>query len=350
MDWKQQMKRGCRSEDTLKKTMTLQPDEEAWFSEAGENHSFLVNPYYLDLAGTSDAVRRQCIPDVKELRVLPVESGDPLAEEQNSPLPRMVHRYSNRVAVLVTDQCAMYCRHCFRRSFTGKDLGALKDRELLEMTRYVGEHTEIREILLTGGDPLTLEDARILHIIRAFRAVRKDLVLRLATRMPVVLPGRITEALAGSLAGEGPLWVVTQFNHSDEITAESRRALRTLRDAGLPVVNQTVLLRGINDREEVLEELFQGLLIEGVKPYYLFQGDLAEGTAHFRVPLARGWEIMANLRSRISGLAMPVYAVDLPGGGGKIPLSESYLVEKNEKGYVFRNPEGNLFVYPDEEP
>ncbi len=341
------MKGICRTSEGLEGQLVLGKQEKAWFETQKEGLSFLINPYFLELAKTSEGIRRQCIPDEAEFLRTPDESEDPLAEAPHSPLPRMVHRYRNRVAVLITDQCAMHCRHCFRRSFTGQDNHIIKTDEIRAITDYLKEHSEVKEVLLTGGDLLTLDDGPLMDILRQFRDVRPDLLLRLATRIPSVLPQRITSALTEALKTlGGPVWVITQFNHPDELTDESRFALKRLRESGFPVMNQTVLLKGINDREELLAELFQNLLVEGVKPYYLFQGDLAVGTSHFRTSLERGWEIMRNLRLMVSGLAMPVYAVDLPGGGGKIPLSEPFLVEKSDRGYTFRNPEGKLYTYP----
>lgn len=347
-DWKKLLSQSCTTVSELGEYIELNRDEQEWFDKVDKGLSLLVNPYYLELAKRSEAVRKQCIPTSAELRLTALESDDPLAEDANSPFPRMVHRYKNRVAVLVTDQCAMHCRHCFRRSFTGQGRKPLTRAEISEICFYLREHREVKEVLLTGGDLMTMNDGPLLEMLKAFREVREDLLLRLATRIPSSLPQRITPHLVNELAGLGPVWVITQFNHPDELTEESRGALEMLRRGGLPVMNQTVLLKGINDREEILAELFQSLLVQGVKPYYLFQGDLAAGTSHFRTNLERGWEIMRTLRREISGLAMPVYAVDLPGGGGKIPLNESYLVERTESGFCFQNPEGHTFIYPDE--
>ena len=342
------LKESCRSWESLEKNLVLREDEAAWFEKGTGGLSLMVNPYFLNLAGCSEGLRRQCIPRERELSRTPGETDDPLSEAPHSPVPRMVHRYSNRVAILVTDQCALHCRHCFRRSFTGKGNLPLTPEETSGMTAYLAEHPEVQEILFTGGDPLTLDDRRLLEILQTFRNLRPDLVFRLATRTPSVLPQRITEELCRGLTQLGPLWVITQFNHPDELTGESRLALKTLRRAGLPVMNQTVLLKGINDSSSLLADLFQSLLTLGVKPYYLFQGDLAAGTSHFRTTLDRGWEIVRELRQKISGLAMPVYAVDLPGGGGKIPLQESLLIERNADAYVFRNVDGDIYTYPRE--
>ncbi len=347
-EWITIWKNSLRNRHDLEKKLDLRREECGWFDKQESGLSLLVNPYFLELAKTSSALRSQCIPTEKELFKTLEETEDPLTEAPYSPVPRMVHRYPGRVAVLVTDQCALHCRHCFRRSFTGRGHARLTDEEIRPMTAYLKEHPQVREVLLTGGDPLTLDNGRLLNVIDQFRSVSSRLVLRLATRIPSVLPQRVDARLCRELSRRGPLWVITQFNHPDELTEESRRALGMLKNAGLPVMSQTVLLKGINDDADTLAQLFENLLVEGVKPYYLFQGDLAVGTSHFRTTLETGWQIMSQLRQRLSGLAMPVYAVDLPGGGGKIPLSESLLVEKNKKGYVFRNPQGDLFAYPDE--
>ena len=272
----------------------------------------------------------------------------------------MVHRYPDRVLVLVTDECAVYCRHCFRRYFSSHRAGVITDAQLQQIAEYTAAHPEVHEIILSGGDPLTLSDERlgrvleILHSTVQWADPGRTVVFRLATRMPVVLPQRLTPDLAVLLAKYAPVFVITQFNHPNEITEQSRRAVGELVRRGLPVLNQAVLLKGVNDSAEVLASLFQGLLDIRVKPYYLFQGDLAAGTAHFRVPLSRGFQLMRELRRRISGLAMPVYAVDLPGGGGKIPLTENYLhshqaASDDRPGwYRFTGPDGRNYYYPDE--
>ena len=340
---------GDSPQDILSQIMTLSPEEEHWFTGDEPKLSFKSSPYFLDLARKHAGIRRQVIPREEELYSRPYESTDPLWEAEFSPLPRMVHRYPNRVAVLVTDRCAVHCRHCFRRAFTGKNNSDLTIAEQEAIISYLKEHPEVKEVLLTGGDPLTLSDASLFMLLERFRECRSDLVLRLGTRIPSVLPRRISPKTARELGGFAPLWLILHFNHPAELTEESRRALTLLRESGVPMVSQTVLLRGVNDDSDTLAELFQGLLGAGVKPYYLFQGDLAAGTSHLRVPLGRGWEIMDELRQKVSGLALPRYAVDLPGGGGKIPLDRSQLVGENERGFIFRNSEGREFTYPREE-
>jgi lysine 2,3-aminomutase len=349
--WKKLLKDAATSREGLK-NFSLTEKEIAFFDYTGaeDKLSFMVNSYYSSLAGDSeyDPVRRQFIPTVDEYHVKDYELTDPLGENRYSPVPRLIHRYRDRVLLLVTDACAMYCRHCFRRSFTGHDGGVVRAGELKGVARYLEEHQEVNEILLSGGDPLTCSDIKIAQILEAVRSVRPDMVIRLATRMPVVLPQRFTDNLISLLAGAGPLWLVTQFNHKNELTPESTSAIKRIVDKGIPVLNQSVLLKGVNDKADTLADLFQALVRLKVKPYYLFQGDLAAGTSHFRVSITRGREIMRELRRKISGLAMPVYAVDMPGGGGKIPLTENYTLGEDEDKYYFKNIEGKEYTYPRE--
>lgn len=334
--------------------LTLTAEESLWFSRASSEkrlrHPYKITPHYASLLTdeADDPLRRQVIPTIKELEALDSETLDPLFEKQYEAAPRLIHRYRDRALLLVTDRCALYCRHCFRRYFTqdrGADLGR---EELQRVVEYIREHGEIHEILLSGGDPLTLPDERLLEIIRALRSERQDLVIRLCTRIPVVLPDRITTALARGLGEKRPLFIITQFNHPRELTPASGRAIEGLQKEGLVILNQTVLLKGINDSIEVLGSLFQRLLESGIKPYYLFQGDLAPGTGHFRVSLDRGRALVKGLRRQISGLAMPVYAVDLPGGGGKVPLTENYETGTDDDWHYFKGQDGLEYRYPKE--
>lgn len=339
----------------LEQYITLTDAERQWFEDQGDTLPLLISSYYLGLIDPhdpSDPLRRQVVPSVEELRSTKLETKDPLAEVSHSVLPRLIHRYANRVAFLVTDTCATYCRHCFRRRFTASECSHVSDGELTAITGYLGDHREVRELLLTGGDPLTLSDARLERILAALRDARPDLVIRLCTRMPATLPSRITDRLVSILSGytKVALFVMTQFNHDREITTESSEAVSRFVDAGIPVMNQTVLLRGVNDNVETLERLMNALVAIRVKPYYLFQGDLVGGTGHLRVPLRIGLQLEARLRQRLSGLAMPVYAIDLPEGGGKVPLGASYLSGKNADGlWEFRTLAGEKREYPDPE-
>lgn len=320
-------------------------------SPASNRFPLAVTRHYLSLAGEGpdDPIRRQFVPTSSELVSKAYELEDPLGEEQFMPVPHLVHRYADRALLLTTDSCAVHCRHCFRRRFTGSGRGDLRDSELAAVVEYLDDHAEIRELLLSGGDPLTLSDARLAGILRRIRSVRSDLVLRIATRIPVVLPSRLASPTIDIIRDGRPVWVVVQVNHPRELSPECEAVLAALVSAGIPVVTQTVLLRGVNDSVDTLEELFSRLVALMAKPYYLFQGDLAPGTAHFRVSIDRGLELMRALRSRVSGLAMPTYAVDCPGGGGKVPLTEEYLVGKSDGWYQLRAPDGREYRYPVED-
>jgi lysine 2,3-aminomutase len=312
---------------------------------------FGVSRPYAALARTedpqTDPIAAQYIPTEKELATLPYESTDPIGDTRYLVTDRLVHHYPDRALLLVSDRCATYCRFCFRRHFTGHGGGRISEEQLEDACRYLSRTRTVREVLLSGGDPLMLSDRDLEQVVGRLKQVDPDYIIRICTRMPVFLPARVTEDLAGMLGRYGSVWVVIHANHPRELTDEFRRGIRLLLAAGIPIVNQSVLLRNINDDPDTLEQLFRGLVRCGVKPYYLFQGDLASGTAHFRVPLSRGIELMQKLRARLSGLALPTYAVDLPGGG-KVPV-ESALLRVEADAYVLRGPDGAEYRYPREE-
>ncbi len=276
------------------------------------------------------------------------ESLDPLQEVLHSKGNRLIHRFRNRVAFLATDICATYCRHCFRRRFTGGLQGPATEADVEEACRYIGGHPEIREMLLTGGDPLTLERSRLEMMVSSFRKARESLVIRICTRIPVTDPGRVTPELVEVFTRHSgaPFFLMTQFNHPRELTPLSVRAVGMFIDRGIPAFNQSVLLRGVNDDPDVLDDLCNGLLFARIKPYYLFQTDLVSGTASFRVPIERGMEIERALRCRLSGLAMPSYTLDLPDGGGKVPLCGSYVDGIDGNVCTLHNPDGETRLYP----
>ena len=314
-------------------------------------HRFKVTPYFCSISGSGrdDPLRRQFVPDERELNVLPYETADPLCEEKYKAGKRIIKRYHDRVLFLVTAKCAMYCRHCFRRYYAGSEASDADIADVEELCALIEGDAGIKEVLLSGGDPLTLSDKKIAFIIKSLRNVRDDLVIRIGTRIPVVQPERISDDLLSVLSENLPLAVFTQFNHYRELTSESRNVLGRMIRHGIPVFNQTVLLKGINDDEDVLEKLFHNLVSAGVKPYYLFQGDLAAGTSHFRVPLKRGLEIMENLSLKMSGLSLPVFAVDLPGGGGKVRLFSTSVLSEEDGFLKIKNCEGKEYFYPDEQ-
>ncbi|WP_020614037.1 KamA family radical SAM protein [Sediminispirochaeta bajacaliforniensis] len=361
--WQRELKERVTNLDELERFLHLEDEERAWFdSEEERRLPFALTRHYLSLMGDDPAspLRRQAIPRKEEFRFLSYESADPLCEQEYSPLPRLIHRYEDRALFLASDRCALYCRHCFRRHFTGgagqgdREVKNRKDRRSLfeaaqDAACYLEKRPEIRELLLSGGDPLMLPDGTLFRLIDLFRKHRPDLILRIGTRMPAVLPSRITPVLAREFGRRAPLFVVCQFNHPDEISPPAVEALARLADSGIPILNQSVLLRGVNDDRETLKALSGVLLAARVIPYYLFQGDLAAGTSHLRAPILKGVSIMRSLRQCMSGLATPVYAVDLPGGGGKVSIPLDPVLRVEEREALLPGPDNRLWPYPVED-
>jgi len=341
------------SKETLQDHLVLTEEELAFDPSINSSLPLSIPSYFLNLIdpqNPDDPLRKQVVPSVNEQLPDLGAMKDPLAEVSHSVTERLIHRYPARVAFLTTDICPMYCRHCFRRRFTGTFQGPASEKQTEEAAQYVADHRQVTEILFTGGDVLTLSDSRLEQMIRAFRSKRPDLIIRICTRMPASYPMRITDGLITMLKqfDTAPFYLMTQFNHPKELTEQATGAVNRFVDAGIPAMNQTVLLSGVNDEVSVLEDLCNKLLFNRIKPYYLFQGDLVEGTAHFRVPLEKGLALEEELRKRLSGLAMPVYAIDLPNGGGKVPLSRAYLIGKNaENAWLFKTTEGEIRTYPD---
>ncbi len=354
-EWQKELRGRICGLEELESELELEGAERDWFlhgdTDPAARLPFAVTRYYLSLMDDSPGhpLRRQAIPRIDEFRTLPGESLDPLCEGMHSPLPRLVHRYADRVLFLAAGSCALYCRHCFRRHFTGEGDGSVMLEAAEKAAAYLEEQREVRELLISGGDPLILPDTTIRKMLALFRTARPDIIIRIGTRMPVVLPSRITEELAALLGSFAPLFVITQFNHPLELAAPARAAAARLSNAGVVLLNQSVLLRGVNDSEETIRRLSGELLSARIIPYYLFQGDLASGTAHLRAPMSRGISIMRSLRQNMSGLATPSYAVDLPGGGGKwlIPLEPP--PERSEGFYRISGPGGRIWLYPDED-
>ena len=305
-----------------------------------------INPYYMGLIRqTGDPLWRQAIPDIKELRD---QTGmtDPLDEENLSPVPNLVHKYPDRVLFLVSSQCSMYCRFCTRKRKVGRKDMVINRRTIAAGLDYIQQNREIREVLLSGGDPLMLPDGQLEKIIQAVRNISTVEVIRIGTRIPCTLPMRVTRKLAAILKKYHPLYVNTHFNHPAEVTPESAIACGRLADAGIPLASQTVLLKGVNDNKEIIRELMCKLLRIRVKPYYLFQADLTRGTDHFRTPVETGLEIMRHLIGRASGMAVPTFALDAPGGGGKIPLTPDYITSLDQNSLEFLTCRGTPCSYP----
>ncbi|MGL1894438.1 MAG: KamA family radical SAM protein [Spirochaetaceae bacterium] len=311
-------------------------------------NNFKVTPYYESIAVGNPPLLKQYQPDSREKNILPYEVSDPLDEKKHMITPRLIHRYADRVLVLVTDNCLLYCRHCFRRDFIGKGQNIITDSELDDVCKYIDSNNDVHEVLLSGGDPLTIPISRLSEILNRIVNIRPNLVIRIGTRVPIVSPGSITPELLELFRNTSSIWLALQCNHPLELTSEVQVAVDSLRFAGVTLVNQAVLLKGINDDSLILKDLCHKLLEFGIKPYYIFQGDLARGTSHLRVPLKEGLKIMGELRDLVSGLALPIYAVDIPGGGGKIHLTKDFIVDEDEDNYILKNSDGFIGKYPKE--
>lgn len=311
-----------------------------------EKYPARINPYYLSLIRyKGDPIWLQCFPDIQELEDEDMPE-DPLDEDLMSPVPSITHRYPDRVLFLVTSQCSMYCRFCTRKRKVG-DSSKISMKFIQDGIEYIRNHPEVRDVILSGGDPLMLTDYMLEKIIKALREIPHVEIIRIGTKMPCVLPQRITENLCNMLKKYHPIYVNTHFNHPWEITPESKRACEMLADAGIPVGNQTVLLRGVNDDPYVMQELMKKLLAIRVRPYYIYQADITRGANHFRTPIKVGIEIMDKLRGHISGLAVPYYVIDAPGGGGKIPILPQYVIAHNKNEIILRNFKYEIYIYPD---
>jgi len=310
-----------------------------------EHYPMRITPYYLSLIKTAnDPIWRQAVPDAAEL-CDSVCFVDPLDEENQSPVPNLVHRYPDRALFLVCAECAMYCRFCTRKRKVGSESMVINSDTIARGLDYIRRHGEIRDVILSGGDPLLLADEKLDGILTSLRAIPHVEIIRIGSRVPVVLPQRITPGLLRVLRKHHPLYLNTHFNHPDEITATSAKACTRLADAGIPLGNQTVLLRGVNDDPIVMKRLMQMLLAIRVRPYYLYQADMVQGTDHFRTSVAEGLEIVRALRGHTSGLGVPTYVIDAPGGGGKIPLLPDYLQSLGEDQVLLRNYRGDLYSY-----
>lgn len=303
-----------------------------------------INPYYLSLIRyPGDPIWKQCVPDKAELEDMD-GFEDPLQEDAMSPVPNITHRYPDRVLFLTTSQCGMYCRFCTRKRKVGNS-DKISMKELESAFKYLEKHTEIRDVVLSGGDPLMLTDTMLEKILKRIRAIPHIEIIRIGSKMPCVLPHRITTKLVEMIKKYHPIYVNTHFNHPWEITPESTRACELLANAGIPVSNQSVLMKGVNDDPDVMKELFQKLLKIRVRPYYLYMADETRGANHFRTSLDKGLEIMFKLRGHTSGLAIPHFVIDAPGGGGKIPILPQYVLHRDDDRIVLRNYKNEVYVY-----
>ncbi len=347
-DWKWQMANRITGLEQLQQVLEMSGEEERALNQGLKTLRMAITPYYASLMHKTDPgcpIRRQAVPSILETKIKPGESRDPLHEEMDSPVRGLTHRYPDRVLLLVTDQCAMYCRHCTRRRFAGQTDKSLPLSKINLAIECIRQHKEIRDVVISGGDPLCLSNARLEYVLSRLRAIPHVEIIRIGTRTPVVMPQRVDEKLCMLLKKYHPLWVNTHFNHPHEVTHEAACACERLADAGIPIGNQTVLLKDVNDCPYIMKKLMQKLLQIRIRPYYLYQCDLAAGIEHFRTPVSRGIEIIEMLQGHTSGLAVPTFVVDAPGGGGKIPVSPQYLISSSSEKTILRNYEGVITTY-----
>ena len=349
MDWRWQMKHRLISlEELALVSPHIKLSKDLQLIE--KQYPFAITPYYLSLIkdhNFSDPIFAMSIPQIEETHQTDILWNDPLGEQEHSPVEGLLHRYPDRVVLLLTGLCPTFCRYCTRKRLVGLEKGTVTDIHLESWVRYIREHSEIKDVILSGGDPLTLNNARLEKILRAIRDIESVEIIRIGTKIPSVMPMRITDELCEMLDQFQPLWVITHFNHPHELTKESKEACERLVRSGIPVNNQSVLLRGINDHPDIIEDLCRGLVKMRVRPYYLHQTDLVQGIEHLRTPISKGIEIMEALRGRLGGLAIPQYVVDLPLGGGKVPILPQYIISQSPDYTVMRNFEGRIVSYPE---
>jgi lysine 2,3-aminomutase len=347
-DWKWQVRNRIETLEDLKKYINLTAEEEEGVVKSLQTLRMAITPYYLSLVDQNNPhcpVRKQAIPSISETFTATADLLDPLHEDGDSPVPGLTHRYPDRVLFLITDMCAMYCRHCTRRRFAGQNDSATPAENIEKGIEYIANNPQVRDVLLSGGDALLISDDKLEHIISRLRAIPHVEIIRIGSRTPVVLPQRITDNLVNMLKKYHPVWLNTHFNHSNEITPESAEACAKLANAGVPLGNQSVLLRGVNDCSNIMRHLVHDLLKIRVRPYYIYQCDLSMGLEHFRTPVSKGIEIIESLRGHTSGLAVPTFVVDAPGGGGKTPVMPQYVISQVPGKVVLRNFEGVITTY-----
>jgi lysine 2,3-aminomutase len=350
-DWRWQLKHAIRDISTMEKLLGIEIDSEQkkQLETTVQKFPLSVTPYYLSLIDKhdylNDPVYKQSIPNSAELEIQPYEMSDPLAEDTDSPVSNITHRYPDRVLFHVSNMCSMYCRHCTRKRKVGDVDRIPNKKEISKGLDYIKQTPQVRDVLLSGGDPFLLSDSYLDWLLSELRAIEHVEVIRIGSRVPVVLPYRITDKLVSVLKKHHPVWVNTHFNHPREITASSRQALARLADAGIPLGNQSVLLAGVNDCPRIMKSLVHKLVQNRVRPYYLYQCDLSEGLSHFRTPVGKGIEIIESLIGHTSGFSVPTYVIDAPGGGGKVPVMPNYLISWSTNKVVLRNYEGVITTY-----
>lgn len=350
-DWKWQLKHSVNDIKTFEEVLNISftEEEHASIKKTIEKFPLSITPYYLSLINRNDfrndPVFKQAFPTQQELFIEQYDMKDPLAEDKDSPVEGITHRYPDRVLFYISNVCSMYCRHCTRKRKVG-DIDFIPNKEtLLKGINYIKKTPQVRDVLLSGGDPFMLDDNYLDWILTQIRDIPHVEVIRIGTRMPVVLPFRITDNLVNMLKKHHPVWINTHFNHPKEFTPSSKIALKKMADAGIPLGNQTVLLSGVNDCPKIIKKLLHLLVKNRVRPYYIYQCDLSEGLTHFRTPIGKGIEIMESLIGHTSGFCIPTYVIDAPGGGGKIPIMPNYIISWSTNKVVLRNYEGVITTY-----
>ncbi|NOU60049.1 lysine 2,3-aminomutase [Marinifilum caeruleilacunae] len=347
-DWKWQVRNRIETLEQLKKYIHLTAEEEEGVKKSLETLRMAITPYYLTLIDPENPncpVRKQAIPTGAEVHKADADLLDPLHEDEDSPVPGLTHRYPDRVLFLITDMCSMYCRHCTRRRFAGQSDASTPQDNIEKAIEYIANTPQVRDVVLSGGDALLISDDKLEYIISRLRDIPHVEIIRIGSRTPVVLPQRITDNLVNMLKKYHPVWLNTHFNHSDEITPEAEEAVARLANAGVPLGNQSVLLKGVNDCVHIMKKLMHNLVKNRIRPYYIYQCDLSMGLEHFRTPVSKGIEIIENLRGHTSGFAVPTFVVDAPGGGGKTPVMPQYVVSQSPGKVVLRNFEGVITTY-----
>lgn len=349
-DWLWQLTHTIKTVDELKQVVNLTADEEEGVRISARTIPLNITPYYASLMNPNDPrcpIRMQSVPVSAEILKTKYDLEDPLHEDEDSPVPGLTHRYPDRVLFLVTNQCSMYCRYCTRRRFSGQIGMGVPKKQIDDAIAYIARTPEVRDVLLSGGDGLLINDSILEYILKNLRAIPHVEIIRIGTRAPVVFPQRITESLCTILKKYHPIWLNTHFNTPLEITPEAKRACEMLANAGVPVGNQSVILAGVNDSVPIMKKLVHELVKIRVRPYYIYQCDLSEGIGHFRAPVSKGLEIIEGLRGHTSGYAVPTFVVDAPGGGGKIALQPNYMISQSPDKVILRNFEGVISSYPE---